>query len=172
MEKICPFLPHFIVNPCLSDTPASTQSSKKKKVNVTLAVSSDNDDDNHSRPNNGSARKKCRALQPKKEAPRRDRTKMGIFYAKTPSKKIAHTFPPGIDACPKFSTRGYKCDKYHNECKDVFEARNILMDQIEAIGNILLADGSDWFNKESSVRINLKPKYRTILGDANVSEHA
>ena len=89
---------------------------------------------------------------------------MCIIYAKNPSKNSAHIFLHGIDACPKFSARGYKFDKRHNECKHVFEAKKIPMDQIEAIGDKFLADGSGWFNKASFIMVDLKPKYRKLFG--------
>ena len=71
-----------------------------------------------------------------------------------------------MNACPKFSTRGYKYDKRHNTCKHVFEAKKILMDQIEAICDKFLVDGSGWSNKLSFVKINLKPNHNKL------SEHA
>lgn len=51
-----------------------------------------------------------------------------------------------------------------------FKQKKILMNQIEAIGNKFLADGSGWFNKVSFVRTNTKPKYKKLLGGANVPE--
>ena len=123
----------------------------------------------YTRANNGSAKKK---LQSKKEAPKRYFTKMGIFYAKNPARNIAHIFPPRIGTCPKFSARGYKCNKGHNKCKHVFEAKKIPIDQIEAISDQFLTYGSGWFNTAFFVGINLKPKYKKLLGDANRPGHA
>ena len=89
---------------------------------------------------------------------------MGIFHAKNPSKNIAHLFSPGIDTCPKFSARGYECDKHHNECNHVFEAKKTPMEKNEAICDKNLVDESGWFNKASFLRINLKPKYKKAFG--------
>ena len=46
------------------------------------------------------------------------------------------------------------------------------MKQIEAIGNKFLADGLGWFSKASFIMVDLKPKYRKLLGDASGPERA
>ena len=52
-----------------------------------------------------------------------------------------------------------------------FKQKKILMNQIEAIGNKFLADGSGWFNKVSFVRTNTKPKYKKLSSDVTGPEH-
>ena len=72
-------------------------------MNVTPADGRENENYDQSWPNSGLAKKQRRRdLQPKRESPKKEQKKMGIFYAKNPSKKIAHLFQPGIDAYPKF----------------------------------------------------------------------
>ena len=97
---------------------------------------------------------------------------MGIFYVNNPSRSSRNIFLSRVDASSDFGCRGHECPKSFQNCNHFFNATKIPMKQIEAIDDKFLADGSGWFNKASFIMVDLKPKYRKLLGDACGPKHA